>query len=115
MGRFSRRQDFPFVGIVADFSGHYGVGDSVHNVIFGPQLSVPVGKFTPFVHALVGIGHISGNSVSDTSFSDALGAGLDYRLIHGLAWRFQGDALQTRFFGQRQDDVRISTGVVLRF
>ena len=83
--------------------------------MFGPRLSFPVGKFTPFVHALGGVGHISGNSLSDTSFSDALGGGIDYRLFHCLGWRFQIDALQTRFFRQTQDDVRFSTGIVLHF
>lgn len=105
----------PWVGVVADISGHYGAGDSVHNVVFGPRVSVPIGKFTPFAHALVGVGHISGNSASDTSFSDALGGGIDYRLIRVLAWRFQLDALQTRFFSQKQNDVRFSTGIVLHF
>ncbi len=105
----------PFVGIVADISGNYGVGDSLHNVIFGPQVSVPVGKFTPFAHALVGVGHISGNATSDTSLADAFGGGLDYRLFHVIGWRFQIDALQTRFFSQTQNDVRVSTGIVLHF
>ena len=91
------------------------MGDSIHNVIFGPQVSVPIGKFTPFAHALIGVGHISGNSSSDTSFSDAFGGGIDYRLIHGIGWRFQLDALQTRFYSQTQDDVRFSTGIVLHF
>jgi hypothetical protein len=105
----------PFVGIVADFSGHYGLGDSVHNVTFGPRVSFPVGKFTPFAHALVGVGHISGNSVSDTALSDALGGGIDYHIFPLLGWRFQLDALQTRFFSQKQNDVRFSTGIVLHF
>ncbi len=105
----------PFVGIVADFSGHYGLGDSVHNVIFGPRVSLPIGRFTPFAHALVGVGHISGNSASDTSLADALGGGIDYRVFHMLGWRFQLDALQTRFFRQKQNDVRFSTGIVLHF
>jgi hypothetical protein len=105
----------PFVGIVADISGHYGVGDSVHNVIFGPQVSVPIGRFTPFAHALLGVGHISGNSASNTSLADALGGGIDYRVFHVIGWRFQLDALQTRFFSQTQNDLRFSTGVVLHF
>src|SRR6266481_1365619 len=127
---------FPLLGIVADFSGHYGGADvpiicpgppcaSVHfsgnekNVLFGPRLSVSVGKFRPFAQVLVGVGHVSasatGISNSDTSFATALGGGLDYRLIHGVAWRFQGDYLQTRFFGGRQDNTRLSTGIVLNF
>ena len=105
---------FPFVGIVADISGHYGFGDSVHNVIFGPRVSVPAGRLTPFAHALFGVARIRGVD-SDTSFSDALGGGVDYRLFHIVGWRIQLDALQTRFFGQKQNDVRVSTGVVLNF
>lgn len=105
----------PFVGIVADLSGQYGSGNSLHNVIFGPRLSVPVGRFTPFAHALFGVSHISNGPFSDTSFGDALGGGIDYRLIHGIGWRFQLDALQTRFFSRTQDDVRFSTGIVLHF
>jgi hypothetical protein len=104
----------PWVGIVADVSGHYGFGDSVHNAIFGPRVSVPIGKFTPFAHALFGVARISGAD-SGTSFSDAFGGGVDYRLIHGIGWRFQLDALQTRFFSQKQNDVRFSTGIVLHF
>jgi opacity protein-like surface antigen len=127
---------FPLLGIVADFSGHYGgvkvpilcpgpPCPSVHfsgnekNVLFGPRLSTSIGKFRPFVEALVGVGHVSasatGVSNSNTSLATALGGGLDYRIIHGIAWRFQGDYLQTRFFSSRQDNARISTGIVFNF
>lgn len=105
----------PWIGIVADISGHYGSGDSVHNVIFGPRVSVPAGKITPFAHVLFGFGHFSAGSASDTSFSDALGGGIDYRLIRGIGWRFQGDLLQTRFFSNTQNDFRFSTGIVVHF
>jgi len=122
----------PFVGIVADFSGHYGtnnfpsssttvfnVDGREYNFLFGPRVSAPAGRFRPFAHALFGAGHVSasgqGYSASDTSFSTALGGGLDYRLIPGLAWRFQGDYLQTRFFGNTQNNGRFSTGIVLNF
>jgi hypothetical protein len=108
-------QFLPWVGVVADISGNYGAGESLHNVLFGPRVSVPIGRFTPFAQALVGVGHSSGNATSNTSFADAIGGGIDYRLIHGIGWRFQLDALQTRFFGQTQNDVQFSTGIVLRF
>jgi hypothetical protein len=127
----------PWVGIVADISGHYGsdtfplgcpvvvcpapvrADASVHNFLFGPRVSVSVGRFTPFAHALFGASHISasasGFSTSDTSFATALGGGMDYRLFHGIGWRVQADMLQTRFFKDTQNNLRVSTGIVLHF
>ena len=91
----------------------------MHNVLFGPRVSVSVGKVTPFAHALFGVSRISesasGFSDSDTSFATALGGGVDYRLIHGLGWRVQADMLQTRFFSDTQNNFRLSTGIVLNF
>ena len=131
----------PFVGIVADLSGHY-VSPTVtsecglvigcvpttekstahlYNVLFGPRISVSVGKLTPFAHALLGVGHVSETgsapefSHSSTSFAYALGGGIDYKLIKGIAWRGQLDFLQDRFFSTTQDNFRFSTGVVFRF
>lgn len=121
----------PFVGIVADFDSHYGsqnfsapcLGCTVNssfterNFLFGPRVSVSVAKFRPFAEALFGAAHVDANGGvgSDTSFATALGGGLDYKIIPLLAWRFQGDYVQTRFFGTTQNNVRISTGIVLRF
>lgn len=129
----------PWIGIVADVSGHYGSANRMiplpvctpscnfvasanarrYTVLFGPRVSVSVGKFTPFAHALVGAAHVTdsggGLSNSDTSLATAIGGGLDYKLIKGIAWRFQGDELYTRFFDGRQNHFRFSTGIVLRF
>jgi len=125
----------PWVGIVADLSGHYGSHDlpvctncnivpisfSVkrYTFLFGPRVSVSVGKFTPFAHALIGAGHVrdegAGISTSDTSLATAIGGGLDYKLIKGIAWRVQGDEVHTQFFGHGQDHFRFSTGIVFRF
>ena len=35
---------------------------------------------------------------SDTSFATAIGGGLDYHLVRPVAWRLEGDYVQTRFF-----------------
>lgn len=127
----------PWIGIVADLSGRYGSHDlpicgfglpacriasfraTQYTVLFGPRVSVSVGKFTPFAHALIGAGHVSdtggGISDSDTSLATAIGGGLDYKLIKGVAWRVQGDELHTRFFGAGQNHFRFSTGIVVRF
>jgi len=75
-----------------------------------------VGRFRPFVEGLFGGAHVNANGGgSDTSFATALGGGLDYKIIRPLAWRFQGDYVQTRFFGTTQSNVRLSTGIVFRF
>jgi opacity protein-like surface antigen len=120
----------PWVGFVADFSGLYGsqtlpilpavkADTRLTSVILGPRVSVSVGKFTPFAEALFGASHIhesaTGFSDSDTSFADAFGGGIDYRLIHGIGLRVEGDMLQTRFFSGTQNNFRLSTGLVLHF
>ena len=144
----------PIIGVVADVSGHYGsyganvgceailicvpvngtVNSSLYSVMFGPQASVSLWRFTPFVHALFGVAHInhkadllatSGLSNSDTSFADAFGGGFDFRIASIVSWRFQADLLQTRFFNlpppisyvvsTPQNGFRGSTGVVVRF
>jgi hypothetical protein len=137
---------FPFIGLVGDFSGYYGspgsssaiglctvpvggqpggciltgsVSTHEYDFLFGPRASFKIGKFRPFVHALVGGGHISesesGLSTSSTSFADALGGGIDYHLIPLISLRVQADALQTRFFSGTQNNVRISTGIAIHF
>jgi opacity protein-like surface antigen len=125
----------PWIGIVADLSGHYGsqnvlacaidrcnsltVNVKTYTFLFGPRVSLHVGKFTPFAHFLVGAGHANNNAAgysdSDTSLATAVGGGLDYKLIPAVALRLQGDELHTRFFGRAQDHFRFSTGLVIRF
>ncbi len=128
----------PFVGMVADVSAQYGtltapIGITsggiqggrfdaktrVQSYLFGPRVSFSVGKIRPFAHVLIGASHLHESndftSNSETSFADAIGGGIDYHLIPRVSWRLQGDALQTRFHGARQDDARISTGLVVKF
>ena len=45
----------------------------------------------------------------------AIGGGLDYKLIKGVAWRAQMDSIHTHFFGSAQNDLRFSTGILFRF
>src|SRR5579864_995414 len=71
----------PFIGIVGDFGSVYGSQDftslvacpgvacpvantvsahvTVTNILFGPRVSVSVGKIRPFAEALFGAGHVS--------------------------------------------------------
>jgi len=123
---------FPALGIVTDFSGHYGsegatvptgAGPAVVNVtgheldvMFGPRVGVSVGKFRPFGEFEIGVGHVNTNFFgSDTSFATAVGGGLDYKIVRIAALRLEGDYVSTRFFGTTQNNFRLSTGLVLRF
>jgi hypothetical protein len=126
----------PHLGFVADLSNHYGSQNFgggavcgitcvpvsfnanvvVTNVLFGPRVYASVGRFRPFAEALFGGSHVNANAAgSDTSFATALGGGIDYRIIRPVAWRFQGDYVATRFFGTTQNNLRLSTGIVIRF
>jgi len=128
---------FPHLGIVTDFSQHFGsqtfttttpengptstkVTGHGWEVLFGPRLSIPVGGITPFAEAMFGLGHITNSasaipSTTNTSFATALGGGLDFKLARPIAIRLEGDYLQTRFYSTHQNAVRASTGLVLRF
>ncbi len=122
---------FPALGIVADFSGHYGSQIVVStppfgfsgnmtghefDVMFGPRVGVSVGKFRPFGEFEIGVGHMNTTDFgSKTSFATAVGGGLDYKIVRIAALRLQGDYVSTRFFGTTQNNFRLSTGLVLRF
>ena len=129
---------FPLLGIVADITGQYGSLDlgevcplvppgggggcttfslttHEYNVMFGPRVGTTIGKFRPFAEFEIGVGHVSASSESDTSFATAVGGGMDYKLFHAVALRAEGDYVHTHFFSAGQSNVRISTGIVLRF
>jgi hypothetical protein len=117
---------FPFVGLVVDVDGHYGSGTfagisadvSEHNFLFGPRVSFQVSRVRPFAEFLVGGGHISrsnGISDSNTSFANAAGGGLDYRVAGPVSIRGQLDWIETRFYGNTQNGVRFSTGIAFHF
>lgn len=124
---------FPFVGIVADFSGNYGSYTvavpgspcptsgcpsgvtNVHNILFGPRVSVPAGKWRPFGEVMFGVSRAGTGFSSDTSFATAIGGGLDYRIFRPLAGRFQLDYVHSHLFNTGQSNVRLSTGLVVRF
>ncbi len=110
-------------GIVADFSGHYGspggVDVNTFQALFGPRLKVDTGLIEPFVHALFGAARgsagVFGSTSSDVGLGVAVGGGVDIG-VGPLAWRaVQVDYLRTELFGAKQNNTRISTGIVLRF
>jgi len=108
----------------------------VFTYMFGPRLSFRHDRFTPFVQALFGGVHASAVTLngcsgigctplpSENSFAMTAGGVLDITLTRHVALRLlQAEYLMTRFMdptssaGQkvRQDDMRLSAGIVFRF
>lgn len=111
----------PSTGIPSG-GGYLSANISEHNILFGPRVFFAAGRLRPFGEFLVGASHINvtgaGTNMSfgsDSSFATAIGGGLDYRIMRRVAWRFQGDYVHTSLLGGRQNNVRLSTGIVVRF
>ncbi len=124
-----------FLGVKGDVSGNYN-NDNTPNFsprsyffLFGPQVSVHLGKSTLFAHGMVGSAHVSSNAIpslrSSNTLATAVGAGLDAGFSRHWAWRVTGDYYNTHYHqvsgvDANVDEVlnsrgRISTGPVLRF
>ncbi len=94
--------------------------------LLGPRLNMrKFDYFVPFAEFLLGGAHagppMTGNT-SQTSFALVAGGGVDIVLSKNIAWRFaEIDYLMTNFSGAslggnaRQDNLRLGTGIVLRF
>jgi len=134
-----------WLGIVGDFGGYHwsdsGVDANVITYLFGPKIAFRSGKITPFVQALFGGAHLSGSgsggsggtdvrvrpeatfggsgSASENAFAMALGGGLDWNATPHIGVRLiQAEYLLTKFndgANNRQNNVRVSAGVVFRF
>ncbi len=129
----------PWVAVVADFSGYRwsgagalaGDNATVITYMFGPKVSYRVGKFTPFVHSLLGVASLSGDVLClgsgncpgvDHAFATALGGGIDWNVFRHIGIRvLQAEYLMTRFnipgasTSNQQNDVRASAGITVRF
>jgi hypothetical protein len=108
---------FRYFGAVADFSGQYG-GVSERNFLFGLRGGA-TGRFRPFAQVLVGAVHAQENSSaglkSDTSFAQDLGAGIDFRLMRLVSWRSQADELKTGSPYFKRRNLRLASGLAVRF
>jgi hypothetical protein len=135
----AEKKYLPFFGVVADFSGHYSSKElpasscagssqaqclvnsnvSEHYFQAGIRGSYAVAKVRPFAELLIGAVHTAetgpGLSNSKTVLEETLAAGLDYRLTRLLGWRLNAGWVETGSFTSRQNSVRASTGLVLRF
>ena len=131
---------FHWVGLVADFNGTYGsipirfivmpppttVDTHVYTYLFGPRVSVQIGRVRPFAETLIGADsqslHSDFDSVRQTHLASAFGGGADISLIGRLAWRLEADYLRSRHLSDvplnpepTQQNSRVSTGIVFRF
>ncbi len=104
--------------------GTFNVDTKLYNYMFGAQF--PYRKFerwTPFAEVMFGHSGVRGESRSadGTMFAETSGGlsligggGADYSINKRFAVRLKADYLQTRFFRQKQDNLRVSVGIVIR-
>jgi opacity protein-like surface antigen len=120
-----------WLGGTADISGYYtqvtpasgppDVNVNCYLFLFGPQFSYRKNpSFTPFTHVLLGAMRASqgylGISQSKTDFAAAFGGGVDFKIHKHVALRVvQADYIYTSYLNQRQNNLRLSAGIVLRF
>lgn len=108
-------------GIVGDFGGYRpsesGISASVFSYVFGPPISYRDNeRITPFAQVLVGGARISAIGASLNSFAAVAGGGIDIKADEHIAIRLvQAEYVFTHFAGVKQNNVRLSAGVVFRF
>jgi opacity protein-like surface antigen len=136
----------PWIGFVADFSGFYPshtyslpasltASGKTYTFLFGPQVSLPRGRFAPFARFLIGASHVTPQDFggisenlfkSNNALSLGAGGGLDYSLNRRIAIRGQAEWLYARLtpigggdpganYVKNRSAARISTGIVFRF
>lgn len=119
-----------WLGMTQQFSGFYGTSQlrgvpnhfNTFSILTGPRFYTDRIKFVfPFAHALFGYDQttlsIKGTSISgkSTSYAMAFGGGADVRVMRHFRIRlFQVDYYHSSLFGQGQNHVRLSAGVVFR-
>jgi hypothetical protein len=101
----------------------FNVKTREYNVLFGAQF--PYRKFeswTPFGEVMAGHGGVRGEAMAQglnerevsSGTSILAGGGADYKINRRFALRFKADYLQTRDFRKKQDNLRLSVGIVIR-
>jgi outer membrane immunogenic protein len=123
------------VGLVADFGGYAntrsGINDKALSYLFGPRFNWRHDRWNPYVQFLFGGAYAwsgpGSNQNTQNAFTTAAGGGLDYRLTDRIALKpiqveyvstqFNSASLggSTRGFGDHQNDIRYSAGIVFRF
>ena len=115
-----------WLGVTGDFGGTYksATGGDLHFYTYtgGPVINLNhSGVVNPFVHALFGGARLGGSasgvgSGGTNGFTMMYGGGVDVKMSRMLALRGQVDWEYFRFSGLNfNKNVRVSTGIVLRF
>ena len=112
-------------GGVLDFSSQYGTEagfkTNTQTLMYGPVFAYRKHpSFVPFVHGMVGAvrGGPEYLDISKPEYRIGLiaGGGVDLKVSPRVSLRLiQADYLMTRFSSARQDNIRLSAGIVLRF
>jgi|SRR5262245_9597837 len=113
-----------FIGATGEFGGNYGNASATgvkadqFFFLFGPKFAYRGNsRFTPFAHVLPGVVRQNFNfGANDTTqFALATGGGLDINVTDRISLRgAQADYIMTRL-GGIQNNIRVSTGLVLKF
>jgi hypothetical protein len=112
-------------GGVLDFSSHNGTEagfkTNMQTLMYGPVFAYRKHpSFVPFVHGMAGVvrGGPEYLNISMPEYRVGLvaGGGVDLKVSQRVSLRLiQADYLMTRFSSARQDNIRLSVGIVLRF
>ena len=111
------------LGVTVDLSGNYGSHLDVYNWTFGPQYTWRREKHRFFVHGLFGKDQTRANLPQPTrpyfesvGKSYGAGGGFDWDYSPRITIRVvQADFLRSDTFGNTQNNIRVSTGVVFHF
>jgi len=110
-------------GVTLDVSGHYGSQLTLYSFMLGPQYTWQRERSRFFVHGLFGKeqNKVNSSQLTNSDFESvgrAFGGGGGF----DLDWKprisirvVQADYLRTNTYGVDQNDIRISTGVVIHF
>ena len=105
-----------WLGVTADFSGHYNSPLRIYTYTVGPHLAVPEDTgLVPFMQATLGVARLSVPGAHANGFGAYIGGGLDWIAREHIAVRLlEIDALLTRISGNNSSGTRLSFGVVFR-
>jgi len=121
-GTFNLNRRF---GLVLDGSGDYGGHASTYNFMVGPKVTWRRDKSSFFGHVLFGKAddHLSipepapfRTEFTGVSLAVAAGGGFDWNVNQRFTFRVvQADYVHSHTFGVAEQNVRVSTGVVVNF